>query len=147
LEEINFDRGALAVLEDITGLKEELEGWRKWHAEKTSAVRAQSKSEEQGKSQSVGRVRKVHGTQARKKIMSKKLKIVELGKATRFRPGQSGNPRGRPKKIGMINPVEAQNELERTFRVVGEQLDPERRSFINRVCIPVIKKTIEKLHP
>jgi hypothetical protein len=29
LEEINFDRGALAVLEDITGLKEELEGWRK----------------------------------------------------------------------------------------------------------------------
>jgi hypothetical protein len=79
--------------------------------------------------------------------MSKKLKIVELGKATRFRPGQSGNPRGRPKKIGMINPVEAQNELEKTFRTVGEQLDPERRSFINRVCIPVIKKTIEKLHP
>lgn len=67
--------------------------------------------------------------------------IAELGKPTRFKPGQSGNPSGRPKKRRDIEAL-AQEQDEKAMKVMARLLN----STDERVALAAAQAILDRGH-
>jgi hypothetical protein len=63
-------------------------------------------------------------------------RLAEIGKDTRFKPGKSGNPTGRP-------PTKL---LRNIAREIAEEIDPKRKSIKGRILVDALYKKAAKGH-